>query len=346
MTVKVGIVGCGSITRHRHAPEYVNNKDAEIVAFYDPTDIERAHRLAQGFGGRAVASLEEMLEDPAIDAVSDCSTNELHHIITSKALEHGKHVLCEKPIASTVEQAEIVIEAQKRSGKILMLDHNQRLLRTHQKAKEILETGEMGRVLTFRTTFGHQGPEHWSASKSKSPWFFKKDRSALGVAGDLGIHKVDLIRYLLQDEVAFISSYEGALDKTDEQGEPIEVCDNMVCIIKMESGALGTGAFSWTYYGQEDNSTVLYCEKGMMKLYDSHDCQLEIIKHDGETVKYELEAIQTNDNQTNSGVIDAFIEAVVQGTEPPVVGEDGLTALQIIYAAMDSSESEASASVK
>ena len=335
MKVKVAIIGCGSITEYRHAPEYANNPHAEIAAFYDP-NRERALYMASKFGGRAATDLEEILEDERIDAISDCSTNEMHHIITSSALRHGKHVLCEKPMSITLEGAEQVIQAFRESGKILMIDHNQRLTKAHRKVREIIRSGEFGRVLTFKTNFGHKGPEYWSANKSASTWFFKKDRSAFGVAGDLGIHKLDLIRYLLDDEVGMISAFEGALHKKDENGNPIEVCDNMVCMIRMRSGALGTASFSWTYYGEEDNSTTLYCERGVIKIYASAEHQIEIAGIDGEKRNYVIEPIQTNDNQSNSGVIDAFISSIVENRSPLVTGEDGLRALQLVLAAQES----------
>lgn len=337
MMIKVGIIGCGSIANQRHAPEYMNNPYAQIALVYDPNP-ERAERLVEQFGGRVASSWEEVVNAPDIEAISDCSTNEMHHIITTQALRAGKHVLCEKPIATTTECAEMIIQAAEESGTILMIDHNQRLASAHLKAKELIQSGELGRIITFKLNFGHKGPEYWSINKSKATWFFKKSRSALGVAGDLGIHKVDLLRYLLDEEIVAVSALAGALDKKDELGQPIEVCDNMVCVLKTASGAIGTASFSWTYYGEEDNSTILYGEKGIMKIYANPDCDIEIIKGNGDKITHQVGAIQTNDNQTNSGVIDSFIEAIRQKARPIATGEDGLSALRIIEAATLSAE--------
>ena len=79
--------------------------------------------------------------------------------------------------------------------------------------------------------------------------------------GDLGIHKIDLLQYLLDDEIDQVNALQGTLDKVDNDGNPIEVCDNIVCVLKTKKGRIGTAAFSWTYYGEEDNSTTIYCEK-------------------------------------------------------------------------------------
>ncbi|MBO8163943.1 MAG: Gfo/Idh/MocA family oxidoreductase [Brevibacillus sp.] len=344
MTIRVAIIGCGSIAAHRHAPEYANNPHVTIAAYYD-RNRERAETLALRYGGKVVDDYREIMEDETIDAISDCSSNETHHVISTTALRHGKHVLCEKPLAVTCEQAAEIIRASKESGKILMVGHNQRLTAAHQKAREILASGELGSVLSYKTNFGHKGPEYWSATKGKATWFFDKQRSVLGVAGDLGIHKVDLMRYLLQDEFAEVTAVEGVLDKTDEQGQPIPVCDNMLCLFKMRSGILGTAAFSWTWYGEEDNSTILYCERGELRIYPDPAYQLEVVKGNRERIRYQLEAIQTNDNQTNSGVIDAFVDSILHGKEPPVSGEDGMIALQVVLAALESARTGAKVTI-
>ncbi|MED3550045.1 Gfo/Idh/MocA family oxidoreductase [Cytobacillus praedii] len=329
MGIKVGIIGCGSIAKFRHAPEYKANLHVEEMVFYD-RNVERAKELAMEFGGRAVKTVEELFTDPTITAISDCSSNEVHHINTSNALLSGKHVLCEKPLAINVELAEEIIEAERKSGMKLMIDHNQRFTKAHQKAKEILDNKKLGEVLTFKTSFGHQGPENWGVDKSNATWFFKKDRSYSGVAGDLGIHKIDLIHYLLADEIEEVHAFHGALDKVGETGKPIEVCDNVVCALKTKKGRLGTASFSWTYYGSEDNSTTIYCQDGIIKIYQDPEAQLIIEKKDGTIIKYELEPIQTNDNQTNSGVIDAFIDCIIHDQEPPVTSNQALACLKVI----------------
>ncbi|WHY83883.1 Gfo/Idh/MocA family oxidoreductase [Neobacillus novalis] len=329
MGITVGIIGCGSIAKLRHAPEYQANPYVDEIVFFDH-NLERAVELAKEFGGRAVGTVEELFSDPTIVAVSDCSSNEAHHISSSHALLSGKHVLCEKPLAINVEYAEKILQAQTISGKKLMVDHNQRFTKAHQKAKDIIEKKELGEVLTFKTSFGHQGPESWGVDKSNATWFFKKERSHSGVAGDLGIHKIDLIHYLLDDEIEEVHAFHGVLDKVDENGKHIEVCDNVVCALKTKKGRLGTAAFSWTYYGSEDNSTTIYCQKGIIKIYHHPKNQLIIEMKDGGVVNYELEPIQTNDNQTSTGVIDSFIDSILQDKEPAVTGEQALASLKVI----------------
>ena len=338
--IKVGIIGCGSITKFRHAPEYTNNSNAQIAAFFDE-NIERAQQMASIYGGKVAKTYEEILSDPGICAISNCLPNNLHYQVTIEALKRGKHVLCEKPMTTNLSEALDMVETSKKSGKILMVDHNQRFLEGHIKAKKILSSGELGKVLTFQTVFGHKGPEYWSVDHSKSSWFFNSEKSIIGVSGDLGIHKIDLIRYLLGDEIESVSALEGALDKKDECGNPIKVCDNMICLMKTKNGIIGSGAFSWTYYGEEENYTILYCQKGIMKIYENPKYQIEIEKVNGEKILYKLGEIQTNENQTSTGIIDEFIEAIQEERQPLISGQDGLEALKVVLATIESAKTGA-----
>lgn len=175
-TFKVGIVGCGSIAVHRHLPEYHANKHAEIAGIFDPNK-DRAQAMADQYGARAYTTVEELLESD-VDIISVCAPNVHHASISIAALDAGKHVLCEKPMAASVEEAEAMIDAEKRSGKTLMIAHNQRFVPSHVKARELIKNGEIGAVYSVRTTFGHGGPEGWSAD-GKDSWFFDNRKPLL-----------------------------------------------------------------------------------------------------------------------------------------------------------------------
>ena len=334
---KIGIIGCGRIAQERHIPEYAENPDAELAGFYD-INMERAAELADKYGGKAYASYEELLNDPKIDAVSVCAANSAHAEITIVALKAGKHVLCEKPMGVTYEECKSMTEAARESGKYLMIGQNQRLAKAHVKAKELLEAGEIGDVITFRTTFGHGGPETWSIDPGKNTWFFDKSKARMGAMADLGIHKTDLIQYLLSQNVVETTAKLTTLDKKGADGELIGVDDNAFCIYKMSGGAVGTMTASWTYYGAEDNSTILYGTEGIMRIYDDPDHSIVVISRSGERREYDVDSIQTNDNQTKSGVIDLFMESIVKEVEPEISGESVLNAMKAVFASIESSE--------
>lgn len=335
--IGVGIIGCGKIAQIRHIPELSVNPDAKIIGYYNPT-LSRAEQMAQQYGGKVYPTLEEMLADPEIDAVCMSLANQAHAKVTIQSLEAGKHVLCEKPMAVTIEECQAMVDAAEKSGKKLMIAQNQRLAKAHAEAKHLLKCGLIGKVLTFRTTFGHSGPENWSINPGKGTWFFNKEKAAMGAMADLGIHKTDLIQYLLDQNVVAVKATITTLDKTDEAGNLIGVDDNAICIYTMENGIIGTMYASWTFYGAEDNSTILYGTEGIMRIYDNPDYAIEIIKANGEKILMDVEAIQTNDNQTKSGISDLFIKVLKNNEEPEISGEKVLPAMRAIFAAIQSSE--------
>ena len=106
----IGIIGCGKIAQVRHLPEYEQNPGARIAGLYD-LNQERAQALAAQYGAKAYESYEALLADPAIDAVSICAANTAHAELTIAALRAGKHVLCEKPMATTLADCEAMAAA-------------------------------------------------------------------------------------------------------------------------------------------------------------------------------------------------------------------------------------------
>ncbi|MCM3184886.1 Gfo/Idh/MocA family protein [Priestia megaterium] len=333
--VKIGVIGCGSIAQHRHLPEYKMNEQVELVAVCD-INTERANSVAQQYGVKAYTNYEELLASGTVEAVSVCTPNYLHAPISVAALNSGVHVLCEKPMATSEEEAKAMIEAAKTNGKKLMIGHNQRFVASHQKARELIEKGEIGKIYSFRTAFGHGGPEGWSVD-GKDSWFFKKDEAFIGAMGDLGVHKTDMLRYILNEEIVEVGAFVESNAK-----DFANVDDNAVCVLKTESGIIGTLAASWAYNGKEDNSTIVYGEKGILRLEDDLTYSLVAQYATGEVVNYELGKIQSNDEggQSNSHVIEQFVDAVAEDKESPVPGEEGLKSLAVILAALKSSQTK------
>ncbi|OES46693.1 Gfo/Idh/MocA family protein [Domibacillus iocasae] len=330
--IKVGIIGCGSIAKHRHIPEYAMNENVEIVAFCDII-AARAHAFADQYNAKAYVDYNELLENEEIDAVSVCTPNSLHAPVSIAALKAGKHVLCEKPMATSSEEAEAMIAAAEENGKKLMIGHNQRFVPSHAKARSIIESGELGKIYSFRTAFGHSGPENWSADGEHS-WFFDKEQAFIGAMGDLGVHKTDLLRYLIGEEFVEAAAF---VETSAKQNSTVD--DNAVCILKSESGIIGTLAASWSYNGGEDNSTVFYAEKGIMRLEDDPDYSLIIDYKNGNSERHSLGTIQSNEEgqQTDTHVVEHFINSIVEDKTPPVCGNEGKKSLEVILAALESS---------
>jgi len=337
--LKIGIIGCGAIAKVRHAKEFFENPDSRLTALYD-IHKERAEGIAELYGGKVYDSVEALLESD-VDAVSVCTSNETHAPITLAALKAGKHVLCEKPMATTMEDCLRMTETAEQCGKVLMIAFYQRLTDAHSRAKQIIDSGELGRLLTCSTGFSHAGPEMWSADKGSHTWFFKKDAAAFGAMADLGVHKLDLIQWLAGSDIDHVSAFIRTLDKKDEKGGLIGVDDNSICLLGFKNGAIGTLTASWTNYGDERNNTVLNFTGGIMKIYENPEFPIEVQYKNKEKVFYQLAGIHSNESaQPNTGVIDMFINAVLSGKEPEFSARQTLHTMKVVFAALESARSE------
>jgi predicted dehydrogenase len=273
-----------------------------------------------------------------LHAVIVCATNTTHAEMTIAALRAGKHVMCEKPMATTLQEARDMIQTSEETGKFLMIAHNQRLAPACVKAREILQSGKLGKVLTFQTVFGHPGCEFWAIDKGDT-WFFNKKITAMGVMGDLGIHKIDLVHLMLDQDFTEAAAMAGTLNKYNARGELIDVEDNAVCLLKTEGGVLGTVTVSWTYQ-KEDNSTIFYCEKGVLRIYAHPKYQLIVDYSNDEGEYHKVGEIPTNIKQVKSGIVDLFVDGLVADRPPAISGEEGYKALQTVLACFEAIETK------
>ncbi|MGM0836148.1 MAG: Gfo/Idh/MocA family protein [Bacillota bacterium] len=338
--LRVGVVGCGSIAKYRHLPEYHANQNVELVALCDIVQ-ERAEHASEQYGGKVYTDYKEMIDREELDIVSVCTPNYLHAPVSIYASKADVNVLCEKPMATSKEEADEMIAAAKESGKKLMIAHNQRFVPSHQKARQLIESGDVGKIYSFRTAFGHPGPEGWSVD-GKDSWFFRKEEAFIGAMGDLGVHKSDLMRYLLGEEIVEVGAF---IETSAKQNTDVD--DTAVCALKTENGIVGTLAASWSYK-REDNSTIIYAEKAVLRLEDDPTHSLVVQYATGETVRYELGKIQSNESggQTGSQVIDHFVASIIEDTEVLVDGNEGKNSLMVILGALESNETKKIVNIK
>jgi predicted dehydrogenase len=334
--VKYGVIGCGAIGQRRHIPECVANSDSKLAALSDPVK-DRVEALGKKYGCPAFTDYKEMLKKADIDAVVVCGPNSLHASMTLDALNAGKHVLCEKPMATTREDAKSMIRAAEKNKKFLMIGLNQRLMPPHVRAKEILDSGKLGKALAFRTAFKHPGPEGWSVDGSKS-WFFQKGAAFMGVTGDLGVHKADLMRWLLGQEFAEVGGIIATLDKRGADGKLIELDDNAYLTLKTDAGVIGSMILSWTNYGAEENYTVVYCQNGVLKLGADPVYGVVVEYRNGDRELHKVGEIATNEKQVASGVIDSFTASILKKKAPSINGAEGYASLNVILTAMEAAK--------
>lgn len=333
--LRVGVIGCGAIGQRRHLPEYVARDDVEVAGVCD-IKFTRAKEAARKFGAaKAFKSYKDLLK-LELDAVSVCTPNYLHAQQSIDALKARCHVLCEKPMAGSVKEARVMIATAKKVRRQLMIGQNQRLAPAHVRGKQIYQNGEVGRALGFSTSFAHPGPEGWSMD-GEDGFFFKKRQAIIGALGDLGVHKIDLVRWFLEDEVAMAAAMAATVEKQN-----CTVDDTAYGVFTMASGIIGQMFAGWTLKAGEANGTTICCEKGVIKLFECPEFTVVVQKSDGENMFIESGAIQTNveGGQTSSGIIDAFVEALKAGRNVPIPGEEGARSLAAIMACVESARTK------
>lgn len=313
----------------RHIPALKKIDDVEIAAYFDMSE-ERARDCAQRFGGQFYTDYGKLLQDRNIDAIVICTPARSHCELSIKALKAGKHVLCEKPMAVHVEDAEKMVEAARETGKKLMVSHNQRRYLPHIKAKELLDKGEIGKLITYRTFLGIKGPEY-SSVLGINNYYFDRNLSGFGVMSDVGAHRIDLMRYITGAEYRRVFCHAPTLAKCKADGSPVEVDDNAFIITEMENGVVGTIITSWTSMSGNDRMSMFFGSAGVMTLYGPNH-PLVIEKFDGTVINYDFPYIPPQSETELTDIDNLFIECIKNDTEPFVTGYDGLAVARVLDA--------------
>lgn len=201
--MNVGLIGCGFMG-HMHGEVYGALEGVNLVATCD-IRIDQAEEVGAPHGARTVTDWTELLSDPSIDVIDCCLPTYLHEEITVAALDAGKHVVCEKPMALSTESAQRMIDARDRSGKTLMIAHCIRFWPEYRILKDVVDSGRLGSLLSLNLlrygAFPHWSWEGWLANESL----------AGGGALDMHIHDTDYALYLLGLPATFSSS--GTVDR-------------------------------------------------------------------------------------------------------------------------------------
>ena len=286
--LKVGFIGCGGIANGKHFPGMEQQSElAEMVAFCDPVK-ERAERAAAKYGtpdAKVYTDYRELLADKSIDAVFVLTPNVSHAEITCAALESGKHVLCEKPMAATEADAKKMLEARDKSGKLLTIGYQYRHFPVNQVAKKTIDDGWLGDIYYAEALYlRRRGVPTWGV-------FTDKSKQGGGPLIDIGTHALDLTLFLMNNyEPQYVvgTSFEKLgrtldpehqgqtrRDMTPDAWDPntYEVEDLAVGQIKMKNGAVIDLKASWALNMAEDagafgDAKVKLC--GMKGGLDTH----------------------------------------------------------------------------
>lgn len=326
---RAAVIGAGAIAQACHMPGYAANPNVELVAFVDP--VRARHReIAEQFPGvRGYTRLGELFSSEEIDVVSVCTPNAYHAECTIAALEAGCHVLCEKPMATTLREADRMIETARRARRTLMIGFTHRLYRGPAKCRELLQRKVIGKPFMIRVRFAHGGPyPGWAKDK----WFYDPKLAAGGAMLDMGIHAIDIALWLF-GPVSAVSAKAATLIKK------IAVDDNAVLLLEFASGALGYIEAGWTSK-PGFNGIEIYGTEGTLVCDYARGLQLCAGKASAGSVSVQEWSMIDNEPATGGWSIemDYWMNVVMGRTPLTMDGAAGRAALEVALAAYKSSK--------
>ena len=190
--IKVGIIGAGKMCQNGHLPAFDKLDECKIVAICDINDAKLEQMKQRYPEAHLYSDFKEMIDKEELDAVDICTPNNIHSIAAVYALEKGLHVLCEKPDAVSVAEAERMKNAAEKSGKTLMVIRNNRFRPSTKFLKQFISDGKMGEIYAGRCGWiRRRGIPGWGG------WFTDKEQSGGGPLIALGVHIIDLSMYLM-----------------------------------------------------------------------------------------------------------------------------------------------------
>lgn len=329
MASRWGIVGIGWHAERFMALGIAHAKGA-ILHSVCSRDIGRAHAFAQRHGAaKTYSSYEAFLEDPQLDVVYVCSPNFLHREHVVKAAERRKHVLCEKVLALTLEDCAHMIEACDRAGVKLGTAFNARNHPAHRDARDYVASGSLGTIVAVQAMWasGARGLGEMEPRTGLRDWWNHSETAGGGALLGPGVHPMDLVRFILNDEVAAVTA------QTDAQGPQSPLERSTAVLLHMRSGALAAVTSS-RIIPDPRNDLHVYGVSGRLSCLGTLSTALkgscEIT--DGSGVR--ATTYPAGDQFVLQ--VEAFNRAVTENGQPPATGWDGYKAQELCLAVFES----------
>jgi predicted dehydrogenase len=309
--LKIGIIGCGQVAES-HLRGYQQNQILDF-AFADVSPERAKAFAAKVTGASAFDSYTQLLEESGVQAISICTPPGIHREIAVAALNRGIHVLCEKPLAGTLEDCVAIEEAAQRSNAAFMMAFRHRFLPAHQTIKGLLQKdNSLGKIVLFQNIFG--GP----ATDFKDKWFCNRAIAGGGVLLDTSIHGLDLFRFYCGE----IQTSSGQARRTF-CGTDVE--DTGTLSVRAQSGALGLIASSWNI-GTWIATVEIHTENARV-IYDYNFPEEIVVKRKGVATDEKL-AVTASDGFTEQ--IHHFLGSIKARTAPTPAAFDGRRSVEVI----------------
>lgn len=342
--LKIGIIGVGNIS-NEHINAYLNNPNVELYAFCDVNE-KQLSVMSEKYGvTRTFTDKDEMLKLPEIDAVSVCTWNSAHAECTIAALNAGKHVLCEKPMTTSVHDAIKMKEAAEKNNKLLMIGFVRRYGNDCAILQDFISSDYFGDLYYSKATYLRR-------DGNPGGWFGDKSRSGGGPLIDLGVHVIDLVRYLMGNPkpvsvygVTYQKLFDRKNIKNNQKYTSVSKTDHDICdvedlasaLIRFDNGATLAIEASFSLNIKNDQGKIeLFGTKGGAKLEPELEMYTEVNNYLADVTLKAQTALNFDGLFGNE--INHFVDCILNGTTCKSPAQDGVEMMEILEAIYKSAE--------
>ena len=325
--LNVCVIGCGRAGRI-HAKSYAGGvMGARLLAVCDPVEEARAAAAADFGAARTYADWHDALADPDIDAVVVVTPTGLHRDIVVAAAAAGKHVFCEKPMASSEAECDEMIAACRDAGVKLQIGFMRRFEESVQHAKEAIDAGEIGDVVLVKSlTHGPSHPKEWMYDVRKS----------FGPIGEVSSHDFDLLRWFAGSEVKSVYAVGGNFRSPEVAAEWPEWYDTFAMTLTFDNGVLGmVDGAQYVQYGYDFRFEVLGT-RGSILVGQQPRETYTVATADGRIRRPMNNSWTYLFREAYIREAQAFVDAIAQNTETRVTGHDGKMAVRLVNMGLES----------
>ena len=304
-------------------------KNAQMIAVCDVNQETVDQVAAELDIPHKYTDYREAVAREDVDAVVIVSPTFLHRDIAVAAAQNGKHIFLEKPMAITVEECREINAAAAEAGVTLQIGFMRRFHQPFVEAKELLDSGEMGRVMIVKST--GRGPG------LPSPWMYDI-KTSNGILAEVNSHDFDSVRWLVGSNLKRVYAEADNFKCPDASKEHPDFYDNSVVNLRFENGTLGTIDGTCPCHYGYDARIELLCENGVLLLGDGQEPGLSGLRRDGQAIGRAVKSWRNLFATAYLAEMESFVQSAIAGTTPLVTGEDGLQAVAAVIAANRSIE--------
>lgn len=324
--MKIGIMSFAHMHAHSYADSLKQLPDVELVGIFDD-DSSRGTEAASTYETTHYGDKDEFLQQE-MDAVIICSENNRHKEMVFAAARAKKHILCEKPIATNVADGKEMIQVCEDEGVTLQIAYPVRFSSPIRQLKDMIDQGEFGEILAFRTTNRGQNP---------GGWFIDEEQSGGGAVLDHTVHMVDIMRWYLDEEVSEVEAI------VDSYFHNVDIDDAGIMTLQFENGVIASHDASWSRFSEYptwgDVTIEVIGTKQTVKV-DAFQEHLRIFGSGSKSLEHAMFG-----NDMDFGLVKDFVNCIKEKREPSVTGYDGLKSLEVSLAAYESHKRKKAVSI-